>query len=76
LERNVSRSKNLEGAIVILSEEGRLEVCYLGSEPSLFVAPPIHRRGFDYAAAEKELLELRKLMKQSPSSGRDDAPPD
>ncbi|OXU18994.1 hypothetical protein TSAR_009649 [Trichomalopsis sarcophagae] len=60
--------QNLEGAIVILSEEGRLEVCYLGSEPSLFVAPPIHRRGFDYVAAEKELLKLRRLLKKSSSS--------
>ncbi|XP_058789395.1 protein PTHB1-like isoform X2 [Phymastichus coffea] len=60
--------QNLEGAIVVLSEEGRLEVCYLGSEPSLFVAPPIHRRGYDYAAAEKELLDLRQLLKKSSSS--------
>uniref|UniRef100_A0A6V7KI15 Uncharacterized protein n=2 Tax=Bracon brevicornis TaxID=1563983 RepID=A0A6V7KI15_9HYME len=61
--------QHLDGVIVILSEEGRLEACYLGAEPSLFVAPPIHRRGFDYKAAEEELVELRKMAKSSLNSG-------
>ena len=55
--------------IVILSEEGQLEACYLGSEPSLFIAPPLHRRGYDYVAAEDELIELRKLAKKNKASG-------
>ncbi|KAL2718938.1 protein PTHB1 isoform X1 [Vespula squamosa] len=54
----------LDGLIVILSEEGQLEACYLGSEPSLFIAPAVHRRGFDYVAAEEELLELRRKLKE------------
>ena len=54
--------------IVILSEEGQLEACYLGSEPSLFIAPPLHRRGYDYVAAEDELIELRKLAKKNKAS--------
>ncbi|KAF7994408.1 hypothetical protein HCN44_003880 [Aphidius gifuensis] len=58
--------QNLEGVVVILSDDGKLEACYLGAEPSLFVAPPIHRRGFDYAQAEKELIELRRLSKIAP----------
>ena len=62
-------AKNLEGVIVVLSDEGRLEACYLGAEPSLFIAPPLHHRGFDYKAAEKELLELRKHSRNSASSG-------
>lgn len=53
---------------MILSDEGRLEACYLGAEPSLFVAPPIHRRGFDYKAAENELVELRKAAKICPNT--------
>ncbi|KAH0552746.1 protein PTHB1 [Cotesia glomerata] len=57
--------QNLEGVIVILSEEGRLEACYLGAEPSLFVAPPINSRKFDIKAAQQELLELRKLSKKT-----------
>ncbi|KAI4486516.1 hypothetical protein M0804_005886 [Polistes exclamans] len=59
----------LDGLIVILSEEGQLEACYLGSEPSLFVAPAVHRRGFDYVAAEEELLELRRKLKEMKLSG-------
>lgn len=62
-------AQHLEGVIVALSEEGRLEACYLGAEPSLFIAPPLHRRGFDYKAAENELLELRKQAKNTASSG-------
>ncbi|KAJ8675661.1 hypothetical protein QAD02_011447 [Eretmocerus hayati] len=53
--------------VVILSEDGLLEICYLGTEPSLFVAPPIQRRGYDYVAAERELMELRSLSKKSAS---------
>ncbi|XP_015182680.1 PREDICTED: protein PTHB1 [Polistes dominula] len=59
----------LDGLIVILSEEGQLEACYLGSEPSMFVAPAVHRRGFDYVAAEEELLELRRKLKEMKLSG-------
>ncbi|XP_012270312.1 protein PTHB1 [Orussus abietinus] len=61
--------QNLEGAIVVLSEDGILEVCYLGSEPSLFVAPPIHRRTFEQGAVEEELFSLRKILRESASSG-------
>ncbi|XP_012526471.2 protein PTHB1 [Monomorium pharaonis] len=61
--------QHLDGTIVVLSEEGQLEACYLGSEPSLFIAPPLHRRGYDYVAAEDELMELRKLAKRNKASG-------
>lgn len=55
--------------MVILSDDGKLEACYLGAEPSLFVAPPINKRSFDYAQAEKELIELRELSKNAPEKG-------
>ncbi|XP_076243990.1 protein PTHB1-like [Calliopsis andreniformis] len=55
----------MEGLIVILSDNGLLEACYLGSEPGLFVAPPLHPRGYDYAAAEQQLSDLRALLKKS-----------
>lgn len=57
---------------MVLSEDGRLEVCYLGSEPSLFVVTPLHPRGFDYAAAEQRLAELRALLKGNRDSGKSD----
>ncbi|XP_076648785.1 protein PTHB1-like [Halictus rubicundus] len=63
--------QHLQGAIVALSDDGRLEVCYLGAEPGLFVAPPLHSRGYDYAAAENQLAELRAILKRTkPSEGR------
>ncbi|KAG7198808.1 hypothetical protein KM043_001782 [Ampulex compressa] len=63
--------KHLDGALLVLSEEGRLEVCYLGSEPSLFIAPPLNRRTFDEAAAEQELMELRERGKRRKATGSD-----
>ncbi|XP_046143779.1 protein PTHB1 [Osmia bicornis bicornis] len=63
--------RHLQGVTVVLSEDGRLEACYLGSEPSLFVAPPLHPRGYDYATAEQRLAELRALSKRSKESGHD-----
>ncbi|CAK9815443.1 Protein PTHB1 [Anthophora plagiata] len=60
--------QHLQGVIAVLSEDGRLEACYLGSEPSMFVAPPLHPRGYDYATAEQELAELRTLLKKSRDS--------
>ncbi|CAK9798649.1 Protein PTHB1 [Anthophora quadrimaculata] len=60
--------QHLQGVIVVLSEDGRLEACYLGSEPSMFVAPPLHPRGYDYATAEQELAVLRTLLRKSRDS--------
>ncbi|PSN52233.1 Protein PTHB1 [Blattella germanica] len=52
----------LNGALVLLSDSGELQCCYLGTEPSLFVAPPVERHVIDYAEAAKELVELQKLI--------------
>lgn len=57
--------KNIKGAIVLLTEEGRLECCYLGTEPSFFVAPPINVQEIDYENAEHELLALEKVLRNS-----------
>ena len=56
-------------AVVALSADGRLEACYLGSEPSLFVAPPLHPRGYDYTAAERELSKLREGVRARKGNG-------
>lgn len=61
--------QHLEGAVVALSADGRLEACYLGSEPSLFVAPPLHPRGYDYTAAERELSKLREGVRARKGNG-------
>lgn len=63
------RFQQLEGVLVVLSEGGRLEACYLGSEPGMFVAPPLHPRGYDYAAAEQQLAELRSQLSRGKDAG-------
>nr|CAH7753858.1 unnamed protein product [Callosobruchus chinensis] len=57
--------KNLQGVLIFLSEEGRLEACYLGTEPSLFVAPPLTLEEEDFAKLEEELKNMQRLMKNS-----------
>lgn len=48
-----------------MNPEGKLILGYLGTEPSLFVAPPVQSRDLDYEAAEKELQQLRKVINES-----------
>ena len=40
-------------------------VGYLGTEPSLFIAPPIQARDLDYEAAEIELNKLRQIISET-----------
>ncbi len=57
--------KGVDGGVLILNPEGKLILGYLGTEPSLFVAPPVLSRDLDYEAAEKELQQLRKVINES-----------
>ncbi|RZC35649.1 PTHB1 [Asbolus verrucosus] len=56
---------NISGVIVLLSEEGRVECCYLGTEPSLFVAPPLTVQDLDFDKAGTELITLLRIIKNS-----------
>ncbi|XP_066261107.1 protein PTHB1 [Euwallacea similis] len=58
----------IKGALVTLSDEGRLECCYLGTEPSFFVAPPLNIQEIDFVKAEQELASLEKVLASSSSS--------
>jgi len=53
----------MQGVLVLLSGTGELQCCYLGTEPALFVAPPLEVHAIDYEQAGKELLELQKVIK-------------
>lgn len=47
--------QNIKGVIVGLSEEGQLNCSYLGTQPSLFFAPPLnHQNGLENAIADLE----------------------
>lgn len=51
--------------MLILNQEGKIILGYLGTEPSLFVAPPVQSRDLDYEAAERELQQLRKVITEA-----------
>lgn len=59
----------IRGAICLLTEEGVLQLCYLGTEPNLFTAPPIINKQLDFEQAEIELTTLNKIMKNSYANG-------
>lgn len=62
--------KEIKGALVLLGEEGRLECCYLGTEPSFFVAPPLNLQEIDFAQAEKELANLENILSNYNNNGK------
>lgn len=62
--------QTIKGAIVFLTEDGKLTCSYLGTEPSLFVTPPLHNREIDFEDANKELAQLSALAKSSYTNGK------
>ena len=57
--------QGIRGGIVLLSDSGRLQIVFLGTDPSLFTAPPIETREIDYEQTDKELTQLHKVIKAS-----------
>jgi Bardet-Biedl syndrome 9 protein len=53
----------MKGVLVLLSDQGDIQCCYLGTEPSLFVAPPLEIHAIDYEQAGKELSALQNVIK-------------
>ncbi|KAJ9592376.1 hypothetical protein L9F63_015944, partial [Diploptera punctata] len=58
-----NEKSSMSGVVVLLSDSGELQCCYLGTEPSLFVAPPLEVHAIDYKHAGRELIELQKIIK-------------
>lgn len=61
----------ISGVLVCLTEDGILECSYLGTEPSLFVAPPLTEQELDFDKAGAELTNLYKIIRSSYSNGTD-----
>ena len=61
----------MDGGLLFLSTDGRIMVGYLGTEPSLFIAPPIQARDLDYEAAEIELNKLRHVISETGDQSKD-----
>lgn len=62
--------KTIRGALCLLTEDGLLQLCYLGTEPTLFTAPPIINRPLDFEKSEEELKTLSMMLKRSCSNGK------
>ncbi|XP_031350274.1 protein PTHB1 isoform X2 [Photinus pyralis] len=60
--------KNVNGALVILSEDGNLHCSYLGTQPHLFSTPPLANQELDYEKVEAELLSLTRIIRNYYSS--------
>ncbi|GFX41417.1 protein PTHB1 [Trichonephila clavipes] len=56
---------DIKGILTLLSEEGNLACCYLGTEPSLFVSPLSEPQEIDFKLAEQEMEKLKKIIKSS-----------
>lgn len=52
-------SKSLQGCLIILTEEGGLECGYLGTEPTVFVPPPIQNSVLSNAELESKYASLQ-----------------
>lgn len=63
----VGTFQDLKGVIVTLSDTGRLECSYLGTDPSIFVPPSVESRELNYAQMDKEMAELTEIIKEQQS---------
>ncbi|XP_071103490.1 protein PTHB1-like [Haliotis cracherodii] len=57
--------KDLKGVMVSLSDSGRLECGYLGTDPAIFVPPTVEARELNYADMDGEMRRLQKKIKDN-----------
>ena len=51
--------------IVSLSDKGRLECSYLGTDPALFIPPTAEARELNYDELDREMAMLQQRIKKS-----------
>ncbi|XP_026723126.1 protein PTHB1-like [Athene cunicularia] len=56
--------RGLKGVIVTLSDTEHLQRSYVGSDPSLFQAPPVESKEINYEEFDAEIEELQKIIKR------------
>lgn len=54
----------LPGAICTLSENGKLDISYLGSDPQTFQVPPLNLQKLNFEKTQNELTELEKEIRK------------
>ena len=62
-------SRVREGMVVSLTEEGGLSVTFLGTQPTIFSAPPPDSREVNYEETDAELARLSAIIKANQTSG-------
>ncbi|XP_006823784.2 protein PTHB1-like [Saccoglossus kowalevskii] len=70
----IANFQDLKGVIVTLSDDGHLNCTYLGTDPSLFVAPSPESREINYAELDAEMRNLQRSIKEATQKGADIAP--
>ncbi|KAK3082884.1 hypothetical protein FSP39_007920 [Pinctada imbricata] len=65
VEVRIGKFQDLQGIVVTLSDTGRLECLYLGTDPALFIPPVPEARELNYGEMDREMAQLQKRMKQS-----------
>ncbi|XP_059177174.1 protein PTHB1-like [Physella acuta] len=68
VQLRVGNFNGVRSAVVALSETGRLEVMYLGTDPAIFVPPQVDSRDVNYAALDAEMAHLMKHVKSKSQS--------
>lgn len=58
-----SNLNGLPGAICTLSDNGKLDISYLGSDPHMFQVPPLNLQKLNFEKTQTELIELEKEIK-------------
>lgn len=61
--------KLIRGALAFLTETGNLQICYLGTEPQLFTAPPLLNKDLEFDQVEEELIRLNRIIRNSRNNG-------
>ncbi|KAL8618805.1 hypothetical protein ACOMHN_000233 [Nucella lapillus] len=60
----VGNFKELNGVVVMLSDTGRLECVYLGTDPAVFVPPHVESRELNYSKMDAEMARLQQRIKE------------
>jgi len=54
--------RDIRGTIITVDDEGHLQCSYLGTDPSVFMRPPVETRDLDYNRANEEMAQLQKSI--------------
>lgn len=59
---------DVKGLLVVLDDVGHLDLCYMGTDPLMFMPPSAELRQIDYSRADREMEELQRTIKSQQNS--------